>query len=203
MSQTYYALRMLADLNDGDTGKFAPSDNTKNNRAWYRSPNADGPWTLILNSNPDSGYRPTLMYLPATPDKSDQVQFEVYYDDLGPSRHIDDVEILASFGSQKNTNTKLASPFRRDRGNIRTILGLDGITRKPDPDHFLIGPFQVALDRAPNKIKPGEKDTFEFNLVAVFTLLNGEKKEVLEFGYDPEMEVEMGPGPLPPGEYKA
>ena len=115
------------------------------------------------------------------------MQFSVFFIGAVPAA-IQSASIFVTFGSAAIGTSPIASPFRQQSINIRTMLGDDGahyFYTASGGNLYTIGPFQVSV----NQEKSGSgRLKFDFAMTAKFTLTNG---QIYEYGYDPEMDVEV------------
>jgi hypothetical protein len=158
-----FALRVTASLDNGTTGRFLPNTPThEDNRRWYLSLDGGKTWEKSI---PVSHQQPLpVRFNKEDPTLSDQLQFEVYYQDKTALMSIEP-EIIATFGRITNSTLDLASPFKQ-QGNVQTVAVL----------------------------KPGEKPRFEFTVTAGFKKTTESLPDsIVQFAIDPEMDVEIYP----------
>ena len=172
----------MADLSGDSAGQFQPFGT--NSRQWYFSTDNGTNWTLFGTGSSDDTY-PTLNYSDANPNTADKVQFVVSFTGVDASV-IQSASIYVTFGSAAIGNSPIASPFRQQGNNIRTILGDEGARYYPPGGNtYQIGPYQVNVNRG----KSGTgRLKFDFAITAKFLLTNF---QTYEYGYDPEMDVEV------------
>jgi len=178
-----YALNMMANLSDDTAGQFQPFGT--NSRQWYQSADNGATWTPFGTGSSDNT-NPTLNYSNGNPNTADKVQFAVFFTGAAPSA-IQSASIFVTFGSAANGNSPIASPFRQQGNNVRAVLGDEGAQyySSGGSTAYFIGPYQVSV----NQGRSGSGLLkFDFAMIAKFVLSNG---QIYEYGYDPEMDVEV------------
>ena len=177
---TYYALNLNFDPTSA-SGLFQPYNNADNTgRAWWSSPDMRT-WTFA--GNPDT-YSPLLDL-----DAGDQVQFAVSAS-TAPASPIAGVSVTVIFSTDRgaaNNPARIASPFQLTGGNPRCVLNDAPQTYSPNSSvtWYFIGPYGLAVNQANSG---NGRLKFEFAVAARVTFQDGTVKD---YGYDPEMDVDV------------
>jgi hypothetical protein len=177
----YYALNLNFDPTSS-SGLFQPDNSSGNSgRAWWVSPPQD-PWNFA--GNPDT-FSPVLSLA-----GGDHVQFAVAASTT-PATPIASVALTVIFSTDRaaaHNPARIASPFQLTDGNARCVLNDSTKLYKPSNSNvtwYFIGPYPLAINQA-NSGRGRLK--FEFAVAAHVTFQDG---TVTEYGYDPEMDVDV------------
>jgi hypothetical protein len=190
---TLYALNMTVDLSSDSSGFFNAYVNNNISRCWLCSTDNGATWSPCNNgSNNADSWGPTLAYSLGNPAARDQVQFAVFYINLPANAAISSPAIYVTFGRLGRTNSAnaVAGPFMNGN-NTRTLLGdeANAIHSNPAPAYF-IGPYTLALN--PAAVTSNGTLNFEFSMNAKFTVTANGNAQTYEYGYDPELDVDVG-----------
>jgi hypothetical protein len=173
---TVYALNMWFDPTSND-GLFEPYKGSDNSgRGWFTSTDGGAHWQFA--GNPDT-FAPVL-----SAAGGDSVQFAVNPTST-PTSPISSVALTVLFATDRaaaNNPARIASPFQLPDGNTRCVLSDPAGTWNT---WHLIGPYGLAVNT--NRSGRGRL-RFEFAVAARVTLADG---TVRDYGYDPEMDVDV------------
>lgn len=176
----YYALNLNFDPTSS-SGLFQAYNSSGNTgRAWWVSPDRQA-WSFA--GNPDT-YSPLLSL-----SGGDQVQFAVSAS-TAPASPISSVALTVVFSTDRaaaSNPARVASPFQLTGGNTRCVLNDPSQTYSPNSSvtWYFIGPYGLAVNQATSgrgRLK------FEFAVAARVTFQDGTVKD---YGYDPEMDVDV------------
>jgi hypothetical protein len=187
MSHTTFDLKLTADLTNNN-GRFNPEGN--DSRQWLSRASGSQTW-LPVRAKPDGPNPGPSLKFPTGPNVDpDKLQITVYFNQSIPWDNSLQVAIYAIFAPKTHGTVPVASPFRTPDGDVQVLLGGTNVTHHPDVDglHAAVLP-SVPLSIDPSLI-PRQPQTwsFEFTVIAQFTFSNG---QVLQYSYDPEMDVSV------------
>lgn len=171
-----YALNLQFDPSS-ETGQFQPySSDDHTGRAWWKRADAGGTWSFV--GNPDT-WSPDLSLA-----DGDQVQFAVSAAG-GSAVTVQNVLLSVQFAVNRhrpNNPARVSSPFQIAGGAPRCLL-------QDVPSAFqnwhVIGPYGLAIN---TRHSGRGRLRFEFSVAARVTFADGTVKE---YGYDPEMDVDV------------
>jgi hypothetical protein len=184
---TYYALNLTVDFNNAASAQV--EDPGPNSRQWFTSPDGST-WTPFGNA--DTTPHPAFHFSRSAPANADKLMIGVFFRNLPAGKTISACTLLAIFTGQRRRRVDVSSPFRRADGSVIGILGLDGTATLNGPGNAYYTPFsQISLDAS--RLRPNFPNPlpFEFSVSARFYLNSATGPSLVEFNYDPEMEVSI------------
>ena len=185
---TFYALNLTVDFTHAASGQV--EDPGPNSRQWFTSPDAIN-WTP-LPGNADGPNHPTLHYPTSNPAAADLLVVSAFFLNQPAGQIISRCSILATFTGQRRRAVDVSSPFRRADGSVCGILGLGvDASLNPSVNAYSIPPVPISID--PTRLRPNRPNPlpFEFSVCVRFFLSGTSGNSIIEFNYDPEMEVSI------------
>ena len=181
-----WILTMTADVSaQATTGFFnAYSNSAPVSRLWQESTGG----TTTNKGNADS-YVPKLSYSRGTSTDRDSFQLVVNVAGLTNTQTVSAVILYVTFGRQQRSNAgnSVASPFTNANGSPIVILNQIFTPTSPTTQ-FSMDSITTQLSSA---VTSNPTLRFEYSVVASVTVADGSSSSVYEFGYDPEMDVDV------------